>query len=617
MLNALYELGKTYIEKKNFNEMNILLGKWNNPGAVLLVEFEKNRENISYLGVKEREYSQSDEYLYLYKKGSSRGTDLTPSAIITEVDKTFENKFIKWFKDNEKDVLVKGLLNVIEANKEQILNDIEAKNSELDSKKNNLLTISIKENNETKYLYDYEIFKNSFIEKANEKYYKKLEKGRGECLLCGEEKELFPLVANAVGFSFSTVDKPGNIQELSKSNQWKMVPICEDCALYLESGNKFVDTYLSFSEFGLKYYVIPSFLSKKDDIIDKLFDYYLKELKDRYSYYNTLAPEEDDLIADIDDLDNSVKFKFFFYKKSNSAFNILGNVESVVPSWINKLIVTQKALIKNKLFEEDYVKEIINMGKDKKKEFSGDFLTLYNSNRDYNNVKPSNWIFGFLRDFFSFNENNGYYISIVSSIFSGEKVNFDFILSYALKKIRYNFRQDSNYFVEIATIELLLTLKFIENLNLNLNGENMTDLVKNIENIESKEDSELVKYMEELNTPAKKASFLLGVLTRKLISKQFKELGSTPFTNKLWGMSLDENKIQKLYPMVINKLNEYKIAYTELYQEISENLLKSTNNWKLTRDETSFYFILGYTLFRLYKKPKKEHNDEENLNDKD
>jgi CRISPR-associated protein Csh1 len=105
-----------------------------------------------------------------------------------------------------------------------------------------------------------------------------------------------------------------------------------------------------------------------------------------------------------------------------------------------------------------------------------------------------------------------------------------------------------------------------------------------------------------LNSPSKKATFLLGVLTRKLMNIQYRELGSTPFYNNLWGLSLNQRKIKKLYPMVINKLREYDAGYMiNLEEKISKNLAQSENDWKLSRDETSYYFVLGFTLFNLDK----------------
>lgn len=49
--------------------------------------------------------------------------------------------------------------------------------------------------------------------------------------------------------------------------------------------------------------------------------------------------------------------------------------------------------------------------------------------------------------------------------------------------------------------------------------------------------------------------------------------------------------------MVINKLQEYNAGYMmDLEKEISKNLVESEKDWNLNRDETSYYFVLGFTL---------------------
>ena len=63
------------------------------------------------------------------------------------------------------------------------------------------------------------------------------------------------------------------------------------------------------------------------------------------------------------------------------------------------------------------------------------------------------------------------------------------------------------------------------------------------------------------------------------------------------GLSLDEKKIQKLYPMVLDKLYQYDANYyVKLEEEITKNLAEANNNWNLNRDETSYFFVLGFTL---------------------
>jgi CRISPR-associated protein Csh1 len=575
---------------------------------VIVVEFERFGNEIHFIDVKQKEFTSSDKSLYLYKKGSSRGTNITPSSLITEVKKTFDIKFLKWFKDNKDDDFIRPFYNEIEENKDMILEKIVEVHKNLESKKNHLLTISIKENDEVKYIGNYSYFEDIFKKNASAKYYKlgsKEIKGDGECFLCGETKQVLGLVPSAIGFGFSNADKPGNLPDLSQMNQWKQIPICLNCALTLGAGKNFVDKYLSFSEFGLKYYAIPTFLDKKDNIINELFDFYLDSPEDK-SYYNTIVSDEKEISELSEDLNNIIEFKFLYYETNNSAFNILSYVESIMPSWISNLYDAHLKVKSNVMFQEDMIKSLFG------KNAEGDFINFYNKDRKYNHVKDYNWIFGFLRDFFPSSVANKYYIDLISSIFSNNKLNFSFILSHCMETIRQKFRQNNEYFMRTMVIESLMIFRFLNDLEL-INNYN-TDTEDKEDYIMENNSNQFDKYLNELNTPDKKASFLLGVLTRKLTSIQYNELGSSPFTNKLWGLSLDKKKIQKLYPMVLGKLTEYDAGhyYIPLTEEISDNLIRTDNNWKLTRDETSFYFVLGYTLSKLYVSPKKGDNKEEN-----
>ena len=154
-----------------------------------------------------------------------------------------------------------------------------------------------------------------------------------------------------------------------------------------------------------------------------------------------------------------------------------------------------------------------------------------------------------------------------------------------MNKIRLNWRNEENYALKVAVLKSLMLILLLNDLNL-MKGENIM-----------KSDNEGFSIDLILDSPSKKATFLLGGLTRKLMNKQYKELGSTPFYNKLWGLSLDQKKIHKLYPMVINKLQEYNAGYMmDLEKEISKNLVESEKDWNLNRDEISYYFVLGFTL---------------------
>lgn len=77
-----------YIENPNSN------GKYN---TVLLVLLKESGGEYFFSRVIMDEF-KNDLGLYLYKKGSSRGTDITPTSKSAEsLERTFRSKFLRWF----------------------------------------------------------------------------------------------------------------------------------------------------------------------------------------------------------------------------------------------------------------------------------------------------------------------------------------------------------------------------------------------------------------------------------------------------------------------------------------------------------------------------------------
>ena len=177
MLNSLYELGKLWIEKENLETIDVLLDVEKlkrRTKKVILVELDEVSENnFIFNKVSPKDYNPKDNAKYLYKSGSSRGTDITPSCLITELDKTFNNKFFKWFEQNNDDDFLKGILNCLENSKDIIFKDIETLFNGFGSSdnKNVILTLVINKGDQQNFLGDYSIFKESLKNKSFEKYY--------------------------------------------------------------------------------------------------------------------------------------------------------------------------------------------------------------------------------------------------------------------------------------------------------------------------------------------------------------------------------------------------------------------------------------------------------------
>ena len=594
LLDAVYKLGKLYIEKEKLDEIDVLLDN-KKIGATILVEFEEMVDGtFGYNKVFHEEYDSKNKVKYLYKRGSSRGTDITPSCLITDLDKTFKNKFIKWFeKNSSKNELFNSLNNLIIEKQDDIYNEINEIIQTLNIKDSNiLLSIVIKNGDNLNYLHDFDEFVNVLKEDSLKKYYgpKKI-KGNGVCCLCEEHKEVYGLISNAIGFSFSTPEKVGNVPGVNIKNQWKLLPICSDCALYLNAGKKFIENYLDFSEFGLRYFVIPNFLFDSQKGFDKLYNY-LKLLENEENINSKdLINIEFKLSKIVKKLEDVVELKFLFYQASNNAFDILAYVESVIPSYMNKLYNSQLKISEYSYFHENNLKLIFG------EKHEGNFIDLINKNEKIYLCSYDNWYKRFLRDFIN-SFSRKMYIDSVVEILSHHKLDYNFFMTRIMDKIRFNWRNEENYALKVNILKSLMLLILLNDLNLIKGGKIM--------NLEKDQEFSIESI---LDSPSKMATFLLGVLTRKLMNIQFKELGSSPFYNKLWGLSVDHKKIQKLYPMVINKLREYNVSYMEIEENISLNLAKSENDWNLNRDETSYYFVLGFTLPNFEKNKRDDKNE--------
>lgn len=193
MLNSIYELGKLYINHEGLRKIDILLDteKLNrNTKDVLIINLKQyENDNFSYNTVYQEDFDSNKIQQYLYKTGSSNGTDITPSCLIRDPERTFNNKFFKWFEKNSKiDPFLTKIYDVIKDNKESIFNDLKDAYDNLNVKDvKTLLTLVITKKDHDEYVGDIDIFKQILIDTSQEKYYKSRSKkirDYSTCFLC-------------------------------------------------------------------------------------------------------------------------------------------------------------------------------------------------------------------------------------------------------------------------------------------------------------------------------------------------------------------------------------------------------------------------------------------------
>ncbi len=201
-------------------------------------------------------------------------------------------------------------------------------------------------------------------------------------------------------------------------------------------------------------------------------------------------------------------------------------------------------------------------------------------------------------------------MDITNKIFTNKPVEYNFLLNFIVKKIRDDFVK--KYPTKIDTMKAFMLLNYLKELKiLRLKKEEKMEtedlFAQEREGEEIKERVELFfdKFSNFFNSNAKKAIFLEGVLSQYLLNIQYQERKATPFRVKLKGLKLDEKQVKKLLPEIQNKLEEYgKNYYRDLESIISNYFVSSGNDWNVTNNEISFYFVLGMNLSDVFKKEK-------------
>ncbi|HEC76333.1 MAG TPA: TIGR02556 family CRISPR-associated protein [Thermoplasmatales archaeon] len=625
MIEAIKEIGDYVRKKENKSEIEIFSDKaklTKKTKKVLCIFLHKENGEYHYKKVIPEKYSP--DKMILYRGGSSRGTDILPSSIITEINKTFENKIIKWFEKKEEKEL-KKIEKVLENNKEKILEELsrEYENLHKNEKNNVLLTIKIEENDKEKHLGEIEIFRNILVEDTVKRYYflKSIgeSKGTGICYLCNTQKEVYGFVLPSFGFSFATADKCGFMPSFIQTDHWKDIPICENCAISLEIGKRFLDEHLNFPKknennfFGCRYYVIPKFIFK--EMFDELYRY-IEFFKDK-EYEEGLLSKEDWLEKTLEEKEDILRLIFVFYtqKGGGKYIDIVQYVEDVLPSWIRRIDNAQKNIRKMRIFQEDNIKKILG------RKWVGDFVTGLKGEKGLN---KNNWYAVFARSFFPYSKTHGVYDKqfrdIIGFILSNKKVDRDFVIPAFIREIKETVKKKEGkrdyYKMKVLCLKAFMFYLFLKELNL-FRGEKMEEKIeeKDIEENRGKFEEKIDNFFKEycFDDPAKKAAFSVGMLVDYLLwvqrTEKKSEFGQEPFWSKLHGLVLDERKMKNIFREAIAKLRQYRKTFPSLEKIAGKYLAEAEGKWKLSQEEISYYFALGMTLRNIFSFEKNEKSN--------
>lgn len=573
-LSAVCELGKKRKQKIINNGGDVLelfIENPNDNGAyntVLEITLDKD---FSYKGINITEFKKDYILKYLYKKGATNGADYTPTAKLTTPEKTFNNKILKCFKNTIKDYKehkeikeITEIYNSLEKNTNAILKDI---NDNVESRKGYILTVVC----DGKYIGDFNIFKDKVKRESVKSYYlidKKESKGKNKrCSICREIKD--EVFGNANIFKFYTVDKEGYVAGgFNKLDSWRNFPVCEDCAIELELGKRYLDEKLSFKFQGRDFYLIPKLLYRKDldKILRTLSNLDNGKLDERYENV------EEMVISRLSKIEDYATFDMLFYEVNNSALNIKLEVQEILPSRFKKI------------YE--------NMSK---------INSILHTNEKSQNIRFN---FSFLNTLFPRKTYNRYFLETIDIILSDKEIDYKFIMHHICNHIIQKFNEDDGRYYYHETIKsygLLMYLRLLGVLFKERGHVNIMEKLKwDIKDFGSKEElfeSVFNENMDFFTSPDKKAVFLIGFLSQKLLNLQYIKEKRKPFINRLKGLKLNKKDIRRLLPEIQNKFIEYEGDYYRDIQALaSRYLLEAGEKWTISELDIPFYFSLGMNL---------------------
>jgi len=625
---AIIEIGKLKGDKKaepyqNFVE-NMFPGK-NYDIIVAVFRLAKNKGNytcefdkIDIDAVSKKNYMQ---YAYRKKKGS--GGNFTFTRKISET-KTLSSTLLKQVKyakgkfSNHPNIVIWDALQVwIEDNEQFFLNKVTLAVSKYNPKKDAVgFTIVFVIDGEKKYLEDIALIKDILLWAGNEgksfKYDLISESKDKICSICNQIK---PLVHGfASPFSFATVDKTGFVSGFFKQkNNWKNYPICSDCALDFELGQKHVVQYLSKNFYRKSYYIIPKLVvGSNPELLDEALEV-LEEVNYKESGKKTIKRNEEYLMQEIANKEgdkNRYVLNLLFYEENptTKAIKIKLFLEEILPSRFRTLFVT----VPNKINENRIFIDAITIKKEK---------------------QDLQFSFGIVKSFFGDS-----FFDIIQKIFMGIRISEKALFANFIHLIRinYNKSQTSDGFVEPTkwtVLKAVMLLNYLQNLEIITKNKTLKNMEeqKN-QDVSAIDDSKkepvfnkevFDKFLKEnedfLNTKVKIGVFSVGIYIRFLLNLQYANMNkSMPFEKKLRGYNLNAELLKKLYLEAKHKISQFIktggfYTYKNLREEvINEYFFKNEHKLlELTDDQLSFYFVAGLEFATQFKNENSNEDEDE------
>lgn len=429
MLTAIKEIGQFVANSSN------VISETKIEGKVFFITIDLG--NLSF-DIDIEDFNSEKTKIWLYKTGSSKGNKPSPFPQLTEPKKTYK-KIKRWLKQcedtknsNETDKQFLQTINkFLKEQEDLIIKKLEEKIKELSLKKSEKTFLSIKFQDEKRYLGEYEIFRKSCEEMEDLKFKESSSLGKS-CSVCGFIKD--EVSGTLDTFKFYTTDKPGFITGgFKESIAWKNFPVCAECKDLLEKGKGFMENNLKFKFYDLNYYLIPKLFVGNKDLLDEILKI-LSDTNKKISLKNEskkrLTDDEDEILDYVSEVNDNLSLNFLFLKKEQSAERILLLIEDILPSRIRRI-----------LSAKDYVDKILGEDFTFKK-----IRTFYSKSEEDKRE----------------NDLNKYFLEIVDKVFKGQQIDFSFLLKFYMNVIRKEFIKDDKGYFKFRVKDALMCNLFLK-----------------------------------------------------------------------------------------------------------------------------------------------------------
>ena len=587
---------------------------------MLLMDFSLADGSAVFQEIDVDTVSSSNHKQYGYRKGSSRGGDITFTTKVGTIEKKFATfqkqleKFVKLARTEgfEEDVrvfeAVRGcVLKQAESIKTSLTDSLESFSKEEQHKCG--FSVRVEEGGTKKYLTEFPTAQRQLIlagtEGKSKKHSVRSEAKNKVCSICLEQKPLIHGFGSPL--KYATVDKPGLVSGFfNQGNNWKNYPICSDCAFDFEMGRDYVFQHLRQSFYGRFYFVVPqTIFDSSVELLKKV----LKRLRG-IEYQPTsdkitkMVSREDMIMAalgrEFGEEENRLTLNLLFFEENQTtkAMKIKLALEEVLPSRFRRLFHTVPQMVNDHPLYRDVISY-------KKERYDLQFS------------------FGLFRDFFDDN-----FLDIVYTVFTGQPISQNLLYSRFMERIRKNYvakQAGENYESTSLTLaKAHLVLRYLDALgiiHLPINKYRMQESNSALSDPpENEQDQKKTTFNREvfdhfvtenndfLGSDMKIGLFALGVFVRFVFDQQYRMLGNTPFQKKLHGYRLDPDKIRAIYLEALTKARQYSnfSAYKNLREGVlNEYFVPHVPQLKnLSNDELSFYFVAGLEMGRQFKNKK-------------